>query len=66
MAKKPFAIRVEENVSTRFKALSIVMNIDSAILLGRLLDEKESRLSESEKEAYLAILKVWREEKETN
>lgn len=63
MAKKPFAIRVEESVSTRFRALSLILNVDSAILLGRLVAEKEESLSKSEREAYEAVLKVWREEK---
>ena len=60
MVKRPFAIRVEENVSTRYKALASVLNIDSAHLLEKLINDQEKILSNDEKEAYIALLKVWK------
>ncbi|WP_034536128.1 hypothetical protein [Carnobacterium inhibens] len=60
MVKRPFAIRVEENVSTRYKALASVLNIDSAHLLEKLINDQEKILSNEEKEAYIALLKVWK------
>lgn len=60
MAKKPFSIRVEENVIDRFKALSIVLNTDGAQLLAELVMDREKKLSEDEQRAYEALLKVWR------
>ena len=60
MVKRPFAIRVEENVSTRYKALASVLNIDSAYLLEKLINDQEKILSNEEKEAYVALLKVWK------
>lgn len=62
MAKKPFAIRVEENVSTRYKALASVLNIDSAYLLEKLINDQEKTLSKEQNEAYIALLKVWRKD----
>lgn len=60
MAKKPFSIRVEPFVSNRFKALSTVLNIDSAKLLQELIDERVERLTKEEREAYDALLKLWK------
>lgn len=60
MAKKPFAIRVEESVSKKYKALASVLNIDSANLLEKLVNDQEKTLSKEQHEAYVALLKVWR------
>lgn len=60
MAKKPFAVRVEESVTVRFKALSAVLNIDSANLLAELVSEKEKSLTEQQEEAYRSLLAVWK------
>lgn len=62
MVKKPFSVRVEENVTVRFRALSAVLNIDSAKLLDVLVREKEKSLTEEQDKAYRAVLKVWRSE----
>lgn len=62
MVKKPFSVRVEENVTVRFRALSAVLNIDSAKLLDVLVREKEKSLTAEQEEAYRAVLKVWRSE----
>lgn len=57
--KKPFSIRVEDNVSRRYKALSAVLNMDNAELLKELLLEKEQRLTDEQRTAYDALLKAW-------
>ena len=56
--KKPFSIRVEDNVSRRYKALSAVLNMDNAELLKELLLEKEQRLTDEQRTAYDALLKA--------
>lgn len=60
--KKPFSIRVDPNVSSRFKALSTVLNIDGAKLLSELITDKEKELNEDERNAYDALLKLWKHE----
>lgn len=62
LTKKPFSIRVEQYVINRYRALSTVLNIDSAKLLADLIMEKEERLNEKEREAYEALLKLWKED----
>lgn len=62
MVKKPFSVRVEENVTVRFRALSAVLNVDSAKLLDVLVREKEKSLTSEQEEAYRAVLKVWKSE----
>jgi len=62
LAKKPFSIRVEPNVISRFKALSTVLNIDGANMLSELITNKEQSLTKEEQEAYEALLRLWRED----
>lgn len=62
MVKKPFSIRVEQYVINRYKALSTVLNIDGAKLLSELITEKEKTLTEEERNAYEALLKLWKED----
>jgi hypothetical protein len=62
MAKKPFSIRVEPYVSIRFKALSTVLNVDGAKLLQELIEDRAERLSKEEREAYDALLRIWKED----
>lgn len=60
MVKKPFSVRVEENVTVRFRALSAVLNVDSAKLLDILVREKEESLTDEQDKAYRAVLAVWK------
>ncbi|MDC3413949.1 hypothetical protein [Terrihalobacillus insolitus] len=60
--KKPFSIRVEPYVINRYRALSTVLNVDGAKLLAELIDEKEKDLSKDQRDAYDALLKIWKEE----
>ena len=60
MSKKPFSVRVEDSVSTRFKALSAILKLDNAELLKELIREKEELLTEEQRIAYEALLKVWK------
>ncbi|WP_062349973.1 hypothetical protein [Bacillus kwashiorkori] len=62
MSKKPFSIRVEQTVSNKFKALSSVLNVDSATLFSQLISEKESKLTDDERKAYEALLVVWKDD----
>jgi hypothetical protein len=62
MTKKPFSIRVEPYVINRYKALSTVLNIDGAKLLADLINDKEQELSKEQREAYDALLKLWKED----
>lgn len=62
MAKKPFSIRVEPQIIDRYKALSTVLNVDGAKLLGDLIIGKVETLSKEEREAYEALLKIWRKD----
>jgi hypothetical protein len=62
MSKKPFSIRVEPYVINRYKALSTVLNIDGAKLLNDLILEKEKELTDGQRDAYEALLKIWKEE----
>lgn len=61
MAKKPFAIRVEEETALRFKALSTVKDSDNAILFDKMVAEHEKGLSDKEREAYEALLNLWQD-----
>lgn len=61
MSKKPFSIRVEQHVIDKYKALSTVLNVDGAKLLAELIFEKEKELTPNQKEAYDALLKIWKE-----
>lgn len=63
MAKKPFSIRVEPYVINRYKALSTVLNVDGAKLLGDLVVDKVETLTKQEREAYDALLKIWEKNK---
>lgn len=62
MAKKPFSIRVEPCVANRFKALSTVLNVDSAKLLLELVQVREKTLTDDERKAYESLLKIWKDE----
>jgi len=62
MAKKPFAIRVESSVINRYKALATVLNVDGATLLAELVMEREKTLTEDERKAYEALLKLWKDD----
>jgi len=62
MPKKPFSIRVEQSVINRYKALSAVLNLDSAKLLEELVDQRENSLTENERNAYESLLKIWKEQ----
>lgn len=61
MAKKPFSIRIEENISTRFRALVTVLDISSEQLLIEMINDKEKGLKEGKREAFELLLKVWRD-----
>lgn len=61
MVKKPFSIRIEESDSTRFRALATVLDISSDQLLIRMINEQEKLLTTGHKQAFEALLKVWRE-----
>lgn len=61
MSKKPFSVRVEPQVSYRYKALATVLNMDGAKLLDDLIHEREKTLNPLELEAYEALLKLWKE-----
>lgn len=61
MAKKPFSIRIEENISTRFRALVTVLDISSEQLLIEMINDKEKGLKEGQREAFELLLKVWRD-----
>ena len=63
MVKKPFSVRVEENVTVRFRALSAVLNVDSAKLLDILVREKEESLTDDQEKAYRAVLAVWKSDR---
>lgn len=62
MAKKPFSIRVESSVINRYKALATVLNVDGATLLAELVMEREKTLTEDERKAYEALLKLWKDD----
>ena len=64
MAKKPFAIRVEPSVSTRFRALSIVLSKDGAPLLAEMIGKREMELTTDERNAYEMLLKLWESQEE--
>lgn len=64
MTKKPFAIRVEPSVSTRFRALSIVLSKDGAPLLAEMIGKREMELSTDERNAYEMLLKLWESQEE--
>lgn len=59
--KKPFSIRLESSVVNKFKALSAILNLDGASLLSELISNKEKELTEEQRNAYEALLKIWRE-----
>lgn len=61
VAKKPFSIRVEENVINRYKALATVLNLDGANLLAEMVMDRENKLTDDQRKAYEALLKVWNE-----
>lgn len=60
MSKKPFSIRVEPYMINRYKALSTVLNIDGAQLLSELISDKEKVLTKEQRDAYDALLKIWK------
>lgn len=62
MSKKPFSIRVEPYVQNQYKALATVLNIDGAKLLSELINDKEKELTEDQRNAYDALLKLWKEQ----
>lgn len=64
MAKKPFAIRVEPSVSTRFRALSIILSKDGAPLLAEMIGKREMELTTDERNAYEMLLKLWESQEE--
>lgn len=59
MTKKPFSIRVEEEVSNKFKAISTVMNVDGAELLTEIVNERADKLKGKQLEAYESLLIAW-------
>lgn len=62
MAKKPFAIRIEEEAALRFKALAVVKNRDdNAALFDTMVAELEKGLNMEERDAYDALLKLWKD-----
>jgi hypothetical protein len=60
--KKPFSIRVEPYIVNRYKALSTVLNVDGAKLLGDLISDREKHLTKDQRDAYEALLKLWKED----
>jgi hypothetical protein len=62
LAKKPFSIRTEQYNINRYKVLCTVLNIDNDKLLTEMLANHVETLTEDEKKAYDALLKIWKED----
>lgn len=60
VAKKPFAIRVDQANVDRFRALSTIRRMDGAELFSDLLTRAEKDMSADEIKAYKALLDLWR------
>lgn len=63
MAKLPFSIRVNEDVSIKFKALAAAMNKDNAETLKTLVELGKYSLNEDQHAAYEALLNAWNKDK---
>lgn len=63
MAKQPFSVRVNDDVSIKFKALAAVMNKDNAETLKTLVKQGEDNLNDDQRVAYEALLNAWNTDK---
>lgn len=63
MAKLPFSIRVNEDVSIKFKALAAAMNKDNAETLKTLVELGKDSLNEDQHTAYETLLNAWNKDK---
>lgn len=63
MAKLPFSVRVNEDVSIKFKALAAAMNKDNAETLKTLVELGKDSLNEDQLAAYEALLNAWNKDK---
>ncbi len=60
VAKRPFAIRVDQVNVDRFRALSTIKRMDGAELFAELLTRAEKDLNAKESNAYKTLLELWR------
>ncbi|SFG29499.1 hypothetical protein [Sporolactobacillus nakayamae] len=60
MAKRPFAIRVDQVNVDRFRALSTIKRMDGAELFSDLLTRAEKEMSSEELKVYKNLLELWR------
>ena len=59
MTKKPFAVRIDEETTMRFKALATIKDQDNATLFSILVNEHVQTLSKEEEDAFEALLHLW-------
>lgn len=59
MAKKPFAVRIDDATTMQFKALATVKGKDNSTLFSIMVNEFSKALSEEEALAYEALLRLW-------
>lgn len=58
--KKPFSIRITEELATKFRAMAVVVNKDLAELFEEVVTEAEVNLTKDQQKALKMLLTVWK------